>query len=206
MKAKRDTSKITQQEIEFLRANYRTMTDPDLARAIGHTPAWTRSRRLELGLEKPQGGFVRCGGKANITEEESDFIYRNWQSMNDRQIGEAIGRSTWSICSFRARNGLRRCPAHWRATHRQPRRLSNEQRQQVVDTLHLPAAIAAIRIGLTADEITRERMACEADTEQPPGHFSCYAFWPAPGPARSLLQRWFSARPRNPGRELASWF
>jgi hypothetical protein len=95
----------------FIAKNYSRMTDGDIAKAISKpVNAVTYRRLIVLGKKKVERKYRRLivlGKKKverkNFTEEENEFILKNYKRLTDIAIAEKLNRSLISITHHRNR-------------------------------------------------------------------------------------------------------
>lgn len=78
----------TQEQDDFLRSNWKTMSDEDMAASVGHPISSTKARRCKLGLYESKG----CRGK-DWSQEELDYIREVWGQKTIPEIARKLGRS-----------------------------------------------------------------------------------------------------------------
>jgi hypothetical protein len=91
---------LTEKEIDFIRKNHRTMLHAEIATRLG------RSRNVIWGVLKRRGwtgNNPRLGRP--YTEEEHEFIRRNYQSMQYKEIAGVLGRSIPSVETYARAHG-----------------------------------------------------------------------------------------------------
>lgn len=89
------------EEVERLREMHSAgMNDTDIARKLGRSRKSVSSKRVKLGLYMP--------GIATWTEEEVEFVTKNYKEMTDKEMGKVLGRSALSVSDRRRRDGLKK--------------------------------------------------------------------------------------------------
>lgn len=82
------TNLWTQEQDDFLRANWETMSDEEMAIAVGHPVPSTSARRRKLGLHHRKGYRGKNWSKAEI-----DYIRDVWGEKTIPEIARKLGRS-----------------------------------------------------------------------------------------------------------------
>ena len=82
------TNLWTQEQDDFLRANWETMSDEEMAIAVGHPVSSTSARRGKLGLYHRKGYRGKDWSKAEI-----DYIRDVWGQKTIPEIARKLGRS-----------------------------------------------------------------------------------------------------------------
>lgn len=100
----------SQAEDDFLRANYRTLSDAKIAKALGCSPWQAFSRRHELGLEKD--------APREWSQAEDDFLLQNFCALDCAELGKELGRTKSSVSNRLRILGLKRPPEIAAAMHR----------------------------------------------------------------------------------------
>lgn len=77
----------TEEEVEFLKENYKEMEDKELAKKLGRNTKTISWKRLSLGLRKRRAW----------TEEETRFLIDNWEDMSDEKLAIKLNRSKISV-------------------------------------------------------------------------------------------------------------
>lgn len=88
-------------ELKFLEENYETMSDQELAGALGRSAPAIESRRLQLG-------FCRTDREARA--HRKNYVAEHWDSMSDKQIAAELDIPASTVASIRHGLGLYRKP------------------------------------------------------------------------------------------------
>lgn len=91
----------TREEEDFVRANYKILTNNEIARRLNRTPRAIEHRTWRLDL-------VRFKRSPRWTGAEDEVLVANVEKMNDEAIGALIGRTANGVFSRRMALGLMR--------------------------------------------------------------------------------------------------
>jgi hypothetical protein len=83
-----------EQEIQYLKENYKKYTDEELGQYLHRTSEAVRLKRLEYDLYR------------KWTPEEIEFLELNYKTLSDEEIGEHLGRSKDGVKGKRFRMGF----------------------------------------------------------------------------------------------------
>ena len=92
--------KWTAEEETFLKKNYQTMTQKQLADKLNRKIGSIRWKAEKLGLKKVE--------EREWTEKEIKFLIENYQNMSDRELAKKLNRTKSSILHKRQRLNLRK--------------------------------------------------------------------------------------------------
>lgn len=99
-------SSWTEEQIEFLKYNYQSMTIEEIANALNKTYSCVFSKANKLGLSK-------TGCKNNKwSEEEIDFIKNHYKDMTTNEIAEYLNRTPKAVHVKKSRLGLKNDPIY----------------------------------------------------------------------------------------------
>ena len=93
----------TEQDLQYLRNNYQTMTAGQIASRLGRTRAAVAGKAINLGLKKD----LRCPSGEKWTPEQDQYIWDHWQELSDEEIAAAVGHPIPSTRARRLRLGLK---------------------------------------------------------------------------------------------------
>ena len=96
----------TEEDIEFLKANYGKMKAKEIAKAIGRTEGAVMTRAYLLGLNSELEKVPTWTG------EDIEFLKANYGKMTNDEIAKAIGRTERAVRDWLHRLGLSR-QARW---------------------------------------------------------------------------------------------
>ena len=90
----------TDEEVKFLKENYKTMSYKDIGEIIGKTDVQIRTRCFKDGLVKNNAW----------SEDEINYIKENYQTMTTKDIAEKLGRTMSAVQLKAERCGLKKSP------------------------------------------------------------------------------------------------
>lgn len=99
----------------FLRENYLSMTNRQLADALGLKLTRVRNELYSMGLKRME--------LRKWTEAEVEFLTANYRTMGDKEIGRLLGRTNKMVCKKRGYLKLKRTAAEVLAVKRRNNRL-----------------------------------------------------------------------------------
>lgn len=89
--------RYTQEEDDFIRANYSKMSSIDVARHLGRSVPSTRKRAGKIGVAKPLKRWA---------EEEDQLLIQTWEARGRMdQLAERLGRTCSEVCARAKRLG-----------------------------------------------------------------------------------------------------
>ena len=104
MKQTRNKTPWSEQEIQFLKDNYMSMTDKQLSAALGRGASALRTQMKKNGLR-------RIVKRENWTPEEIQFLRENYELMTRKEIGDKINRLPGAVKSMARKLGITRSKA-----------------------------------------------------------------------------------------------
>lgn len=94
----------TEQDLQYLRNNYQTMTAEQIASHLGRTRAAVAGKVEKLGLKKD----LRCPSGEKWTPEQDQYIRDHWLELSDEEIATAVGHPVPSTHARRLKLNLKR--------------------------------------------------------------------------------------------------
>lgn len=94
----------TEQDLQYLRNNYQTMTAEQIANHLGRTRAAVAGKAEKLGLKKD----LRCPSGEKWTPEQDQYIRDHWLELGDEEIAAAVGHPVPSTHARRLKLNLKR--------------------------------------------------------------------------------------------------
>jgi transposase len=91
----------TDEHIEFIKSNYESMTDRDLAEKIG-------CKWYDIKNCRNKNGFVKRTDEWNLSSDEINFILDNYEIMSNKDIETHLNRSHNTVSQVLKKNGLKR--------------------------------------------------------------------------------------------------
>lgn len=88
-------------DFKFLRENWQTMTDEELA-------AHLHKSKLAVIKQRNKQGYLRMGEKRRYTTDEEQFVKEHWEQMSDEEMSKQMGRSVAGVKNLRYKLGLKR--------------------------------------------------------------------------------------------------
>jgi len=92
----------TEEQDDFIRMNWRGMSDKEMGEAIGRTELGVSNRRRRMKLTRPP----RVDNP--WSEAQEAFVVDNYKLMSDVEMGERLGRTSEAVATRRYLFGLRR--------------------------------------------------------------------------------------------------
>lgn len=93
----------TTEELDFLRANYLTMSLPDIAGALGRTPSQCKAAASNHGIN---------GKRRVFTADEIDLVKRLYADTDTADLARQIGRTVLSLYGLATKLGLYKSEAY----------------------------------------------------------------------------------------------
>jgi len=92
---------ITDEDIEFVKNNYLSMNDEEIAKHLNRSSCTIQNIRSKKNL-------LRCNPNIPFTTEQHEFIRANYHILTDKEIALKINRKASSINSYRQKYNLKR--------------------------------------------------------------------------------------------------
>ena len=101
----RTNKRWSEEEVEFIKENYKQLTVKEIADELKRTPRGVRGKieRLDIDLEP-----LKRNQKYEWTEKDIKFIKDNYKILTDEEIAEKIDKSKSAVCRKRLNLGLRK--------------------------------------------------------------------------------------------------
>lgn len=93
--------RYTQEELEYIKNNFKNMTCKEIGEALGRTEQSVRAKCFDLNLHKKEAPW---------TDDEIDFIKKNYMEMKTSDICKFLQRSKSAVELKASRLGLKKYP------------------------------------------------------------------------------------------------
>lgn len=93
--------RYTQEELEYIKNNFKNMTCKEIGEALGRTEQSVRAKCFDLNLHKKEAPW---------TDDEIDFIKQNYMEMKTSDICRVLQRSKSAVELKASRLGLKKYP------------------------------------------------------------------------------------------------
>jgi hypothetical protein len=95
----------SEEEIEFIRENYKKLTVKEIADELKRTPRGVRGKIERIGIKLEP---LKRNQKYKWTKEDVKFIKDNYKVLTDKKIAKKINKSKAAVCRKRLNLGLRK--------------------------------------------------------------------------------------------------